>query len=137
MARLPFTKLDGVQTFLPVIRRAFNLEPAATRLRARVSSLHIRPMAGLSLFWCGLIENNCSAVDDPRQRVTAFATNVAVHTFQCERRSRVMVEQGGLPFGTVVALAASSNTFFRKLLSVNVLVTIFTLGRSRFEVDIR
>ena len=55
---------------------------------------------------------------------------------QREGRPLFMIKQGGPPLRAVVALGAACDVCHGKLLSMDILMAVFTGGRRRLEVDV-
>ena len=93
-------------------------------------------MTRRAVFGRGLIEQHQFAFHRALVLVAAIATHVAVRALQRELRALVVVKQRGLPLGRIVAFRACGDPILLKLMSVNVLVAIFTFGRSCLEVHV-
>lgn len=91
-------------------------------------------MAFGALFGGRLIKPYLLSPHSPHELVAVIARHVLMHTLQGKRSFLFVVEYGGLPPGAVVATCARSNVVLCKLLAVDILVTLFTLGRRRGEV---
>ncbi len=95
-----------------------------------------RAVARRAILGCGLIEENSLRCDYLGHLVALRASHVLMRSSQWERRAFLVIEQRRLPLHAVVALGTSGYVGLRELLAVNVLVTLFTLHRRRFEIDV-
>ena len=93
-------------------------------------------MAGGTILWCRLIEENRFGCDHFRQFVTFCAAHILVGSSEREGGAFVVVEEGRFPFHAVVAIGAASDVGTCELLAVYVLMAIFTLCRRSLEIHI-
>lgn len=94
-------------------------------------------MASGALFRRGLVEQNRFTIHFPAQLMTAGAPHVLVRAAQCEFSALVMIKQRRFPFHAVVTFDAARDAGLRELLAMHVLVTVFALRRSSFEIHIQ
>lgn len=94
-------------------------------------------MASGTIFRSWLVEENRFGSYDPRQFVTLSAAHVLMCTAQRKGRAFLMIEEGRFPLHAGVALGTSSHARFRELFSVNILMAVFALHRSRLEVHVQ
>jgi len=66
--------------------------------------------------------------------MAALALHVAMDAAQRERGALVVIEQGWLPLGAVMAIGTGRDRILGELLAVDVLVTVLTLLRRRLEI---
>ena len=91
-------------------------------------------MTGGAFLGSRFVEEDSLAGNRSCQLVAARAAYVAVLTLERERCPLIMVEKRRLPFHAVVAIRAVRDLVLRKLLAMDVLVALFTLGRRRLEI---
>ena len=87
----------------------------------------------------GRVEQDLLAVDWPEKLMAAGAGHIAVLAFQGELGPLVMIKQGRLPLGRVVAVPAGSDLVrieLRKLPAVDIFMALLALLRRLFEVHI-
>lgn len=84
-------------------------------------------MTGGAFFGSGLVEEHSLTVQHSYQLVAGFALHIPVRPLQGERGALVVIEQGWLPFRTVVAIGAGRDWPFGKLPAVHIFVTVFAL----------
>jgi hypothetical protein len=82
-----------------------------------------------------LIKQHYLPVDCARQLVAGLTFHVSVHTLK-RKGSALVIKQGRLPLGAVVAVDTGCNLPARELPAVNILVAILALGRSGLEIDV-
>lgn len=93
-------------------------------------------MTSCAILRSGLIEQNRLRFDDSSQFVTFGTAHVLMGSAQRKLRPLFVIEQRRLPLHAVVAFSAARNSCVRELLAMNILMAVFALRRSRFEIDI-
>jgi len=95
-------------------------------------------MARRTILWCRLIEQHHLRGDRFRQLVAPVAGYIPMHALQRERRALVVIEEGWLPPGAVVAVRTRRHVVRdpRKLCPMRVLVAFLALRRRTLEVDL-
>ena len=92
-------------------------------------------MTGGAFFRRRLVKNYSLPFHKSLLFVACLTTHIAMNTLQRES-SFVVVEQRRLPLVAVVTVRAVGGLILCKLLSVNILVTAFTLVGCRFEIHV-
>jgi len=90
-----------------------------------------------AIFWRRLVEENSLCGNDHGQLVAIPTSHILMCAVQGERGPFFMVKQRRPPPYAVVALSAARNVLVGKLCSVDILVTVLALGRSRFEIHVQ
>lgn len=93
-------------------------------------------MTGGAVLGRRFVEKDSLGGDDPSQLVTLRAAHILVCSAQGKGGPFLVIEQRGLPPGSVVTIRTASNFSCRELLSVNVLMTVFALGRGRLKINV-
>lgn len=94
-------------------------------------------MAGCALVRCRLEEDRRFAVHFPCEPVAVAAGDIQVSALQREVRTRLVVEQRGLPARGVMAIfAAGIFGVADELSAVNILMATAALGGRDLEVDV-
>lgn len=84
-----------------------------------------------------LVEEHLFAFYCAHALVAGLAAHALVGSLQREGRARFVIEQGGFPASSVVAVRAGRAAIgFRELCSMHVLVALFALGGRGFEVHV-
>ncbi len=85
----------------------------------------------------GLVEEDLAIVDRAQRGVAAGAANISVHSFEFEGRSRIVIEDRGLPLVRVVATdTAQRLSVLLELSGVRIGVTTFALPRRGLEIHV-
>ena len=94
-------------------------------------------MASGTLMRRGLIENDRFPFHHTLEVVTRLATHSLMGPLERESGAPLMIEQRRLPSCGVMAIGTRRNPIgLGELSTVNVLMTLFTLGGRRFEIRI-
>lgn len=93
-------------------------------------------MAICAVFGRGFIEDYRLRIDLADELMTVSATNVAVSPGESKRSALVMIERGGLPLCTIVAVGARSDISPGELFPMRIGVTLLALPRGFGEVGI-
>ena len=93
-------------------------------------------MTGLTLFRCGFVEQNGLASYNSCQFVATSAAHVLVHAAQRELGTGLVIELRRPPLVGIVAINASGDIALGKLFAVSVLMAVFALLGSRFEIHV-
>lgn len=97
---------------------------------------HIRAVAGGAIFRRRLVEEDLLRVHLFEQFVAIGAFHILVSSAQRKLGSLVVIEQGRLPFGGIMAVGAGGRLPFSELLSMDVLVAILAQGGGCLKVGV-